>query len=119
MIVNYSFEVSHLHVIPNMNGLENVIQKVSWNLIGTTIDVDGKEHRFEHSQTTTIKFNEAVSFISANDITLEVVQGWVYEIENKRQRNIDWLKTNIIDVRLDEKINPTKPKVVKPFWEQQ
>jgi len=119
MIVNYTFKVSDWHLIPHINGLDNVIEKVNWSLIGTTVDANGNTYVYDHPQTTTIKLNDSVPFISANELTPEIIQNWVYEIENKKQRNIEWLKANIIYKRLDEKLNPAIAKIVKPFWEQQ
>jgi hypothetical protein len=119
MIVNYTFKVSNWHLIPHINGLDNVIERVSWVLIGETFDSNGNKYTYEHPQTTTIKFDSDVPFISANELTPEIIQDWVFTIENKKQRDIDWLKTNIIYKRLDEKINPAISKIVKPFWEQQ
>lgn len=117
MIVNYTFKVSDWHLIPHINGLDNVIEKVNWVLIGETTDANGKTYVYEHPQTTTIKFNESNSFISAHELTPEIIQSWVFEIENRKQRNIDWIKTNIIYKRLDEQVNPAIAKIVKPFWE--
>lgn len=119
MMVTYTFKVSDWHLIPHINGLDNVIEKVNWSLIGTTVDANGNTHVYDHPQTTTIKLDDNIPFIPANELTPEIIQGWVYEIENKKQRNIDWLKANIIEKRLDEKINPAIAKIVKPFWEQQ
>jgi hypothetical protein len=119
MIVNYTFKVSDWHLIPHINGLDNVIEKVNWSLIGTTIDANGNTYVYDHPQTTTIKLNDNIPFIPANELTPEIIQNWVYEIENKKQRNIEWLKANIIYKRLDEKLNPAIAKIVKPFWEQQ
>jgi hypothetical protein len=117
MIVNYTFKITHWHLIPHINGLDNVIQKVHWAIIGETTDANGKNHVWEHSQTTTIKFDETSDFISANELTPAIVESWVFEIENKKQRDIEWIKQNIIYKRLDEKTNPSIGKFVKPFWE--
>ena len=119
MIVNYTFKVSDWLLIPHINGLDNVIEKVNWVLIGETLDTNGNKYTYEHFQTTTIKFDADVAFIPANQLTPDIIQNWVFTIENKKQRNIDWLKANIIYKRLDEKINPAIAKIVKPFWEQQ
>ena len=104
MIVNYTFKVSDWHLIPHINGLDNVIEKVNWVLIGETLDTNGNKYTYEHFQTTTIKFDADVAFIPANQLTPDIIQNWVFTIENKKQRNIDWLKANIIYKRLDEKI---------------
>ena len=117
MIVNYTFKVTDWHLIPHINGLDNVIEKVNWVLIGETTDSLGRRYLYDHTQTTTIKFDDNVVFIPAQELTPEIIQGWVFEIENKKQRNIDWIKENIIYKRLDEKVNPAIAKIVKPFWE--
>lgn len=119
MVVTYTFKVSDWHLIPHINGLDNVIEKVNWALIGETVDSNGNRHVYEHPQTTTIKFDKDAPFISANELTPDIIREWVFTIENKKQRDINWIKNNIIDKRLDEKINPTIAKIVKPFWEQQ
>ena len=48
MIVNYTFKVSDWHLIPHINGLDNVIEKVNWVLIGETLDSNGNKYTYEH-----------------------------------------------------------------------
>lgn len=117
MIVDYIFKVQEWHLIPHLNGKDNIIEKVNWSLSGSTTDNYGNTYIYEHSQTTTIILNEQSLFIDANDLTNEIIQNWVYEIENNKKRNIDWIKINIIYKRLDDRINPAVAKIVKPFWE--
>ena len=119
MDINYEFKITDLHVVPQAGELTNVVKRVSWQIIGTTTDVNGKQHTYTHYQATTIKLDSQNTFIQSEELTEETVLGWVLAIENQRFRNIDWIKQNMIYKRLDEMINPTLEKMVKPFWEQQ
>lgn len=119
MIVEYVFKVNAWHLIPHLNGKDNIIEKVNWSLSGITVDSNGNTYIYEHLQTTTIKLEEQSVFINANDLTNEIIQKWVFDIENNKKRNIDWIKINIIYERLDKQLNPAISKIVKPFWERE
>lgn len=119
MDINYEFKITDLHVVPQVGELTNVVKRVSWQITGTTTDTAGKDYSYTHYQATTIKLNPESTFIQSGELTEETVKGWVLAIENQRFRNIDWIKQNMIYKRLDEMVNPTLEKTVKPFWEQQ
>lgn len=118
MNVTYTWTIDNFHVIPHLDGLDNIIQRVSWALIGTTVGTDEKTYEYRYDATTTIKLDSSASFIPAGELNPDIIQEWVFNIENKKQRNIDWIKTNIIEKRLDEQFNPAIAKITKPFWEQ-
>jgi len=116
MIVNYNFMVTNLHVAPTFEGKSQVILKVSWAIVGTTIDDAGVKHEEIYNATTTIKPDVAPGeFIAFEQLTAQILQNWVEISENRKKRNIAWLKANMIDKRLEDKVNP-KEILIKPTW---
>lgn len=118
MTIDYTFKIINLHVIPNFNGNANIIKQVSWAIIGTYTDAEGKVYTYQHDQATTFKLNEEQTFIPSDQLDAATVQGWVEAIENTKFRNIQWLKDNIVQVRINDMVSLSTPKIVKPFWEQ-
>ena len=118
MVVNYYFILDDLHVAPSQDGNTQVIVRVAWFLVGTTIDDTGTMHEERYSATTTIKPDTAPgAFIPFEELTPQILQNWVEITENKKKRNMDWLKANMIEKRLADKVNP-KVILVKPSFLQ-
>jgi hypothetical protein len=118
MDVNYNFILDDLHVAPTLEGNSQVILKISWFIIGTAIDAAGNMHEERYSATTTIKPDVAPGeFIPFEQLTPQVLQSWVEISENRKKRDIAWIKANMIDKRLEDKVNP-KVVLIKPTWLQ-
>ena len=118
MVVNYNYILDDLHVAPSQDGYSQVIVRVAWFLVGTTIDESGNMHEERYSATTTIKPDTAPGdFINFEQLTPQILQNWVEINENKKKRNMDWLKANMIDKRLADKVNP-KVVFIKPSFLQ-
>jgi hypothetical protein len=118
MDVNYNFVLDNLHVAPKLDDKSQVILKVSWFIVGTTIDALGQMHEEKYSSTTTIKPDVAPGeFIPFEQLTAQTLQEWVEISENRKKRNMAWIKANMIDKRLEDKVNP-KEVLIKPTWLQ-
>ena len=119
MNVVYTFKITSLHVIPELDGLTNVVKRVSWEIMGEYVSPEGTVIHQPFHGTTTIKLNSEVPFLESGELNEDIVKSWVEEIENKKQRNLEWIKVNEINRRILEKIDVSTPIIVKPFWEQQ
>lgn len=118
MVVNYNFILDDLHVAPTLEGHSQVVLKISWFLVGTAVDSAGQMHEERYSATTTIKPDVAPGeFIAFEQLTAQTLQEWVEISENKKKRNIAWIKANMIDKRLEDKVTP-KVVLIKPTWLQ-
>jgi hypothetical protein len=118
MDVNYNFILDDLHVAPSLDGHSQVIVRISWFLIGTAVDALGQMHEERYASTTTIKSDVAPGdFIPFEELTPQILQSWVEISENRKKRNMAWLKANIIDKRLADKVTP-KVVLIKPTWLQ-
>lgn len=118
MVVNYNFILDDLHVAPTLEGHSQVVLKISWFLVGTAVDAAGNMHEERYSATTTIKPDVAPGeFIAFEQLTPQVLQSWVEISENRKKRNMAWIKANMIDKRLEDKVNP-KVVLIKPTWLQ-
>lgn len=118
MVVNYNFILDDLHVAPMLEGHSQVVLKISWFLVGTAVDAAGQMHEERYAATTTIKPDVAPGeFIAFEQLTAQTLQEWVEISENKKKRNIAWIKANMIDKRLEDKVTP-KVVLIKPTWLQ-
>jgi hypothetical protein len=118
MDVNYNFILDDLHVAPSLDGHSQVIVRISWFLVGTAVDASGQMHEERYASTTTIKSDVAPGdFIPFEELTPQILQSWVEISENRKKRNMAWLKANIIDKRLADKVTP-KVVLIKPTWLQ-
>ena len=118
MVVNYNFILDDLHVAPSLEGHSQVVLKISWFLVGTAVDAAGQMHEERYAATTTIKPDVAPGeFIAFEQLTAQTLQEWVEISENRKKRNMAWIKANMIDKRLEDKVTP-KVVLIKPTWLQ-
>ena len=107
MDINYTFKISDLFVAPLASGQTNVVVKASWELIGKYVAPDGKEYSYIHTSTTVLPaYEEGSPFTAFENLTPEIVQSWIEVKENAKKRDINWIKNNLIAVRIDEQVNP-------------
>jgi hypothetical protein len=107
MDINYTWKIADLFVAPTASGQTNVVLKASWELIGTHIALDGAEYSYTYTSTTVLQpYEQGAPFTSFQDLTPELVWSWVQAKENTKKRDINWIKNNLIAVRIDEKVNP-------------
>ena len=104
------------------NGIkENVVTRVSWQLIGKYTDpITKQEHFSSVEDVTTLKFVDAAGYIPFQNLTEQDIITWVENRENQRTRNIEWRKGKVLEL-LKEKVNPTNVTVTEEQlpWIQQ
>jgi hypothetical protein len=106
MNINYTWEFSHLHVLPSLNNQSNVVSKVAFELHGEYIDENGNSFKDLWSGVTLIEFDANSSFLPLEQLNQEIVEKWVQDSENKKQRNVEWLKNKVLS-RIQERVNPS------------
>lgn len=120
--VEFSIKIQRLQVNPNHDTQENVVTRVSWQLVAKYVDpVTGQEHIATYDDTTTIKLVDAAGYIPFENLSESDIISWVEARENQRTRNIEWRKQNVFKL-LQEKIVPTNVTVhedVLPWVQQQ
>lgn len=104
--INYSWFISHVNYIPSHEGKDNVVARVHASLTGEYLHDDGKVYTDDILFTTVIKYDDtAGTFIPYDQLTPEILQSWLENAENRKQRNIAWSK-NKLALKLDKKIYP-------------
>ena len=120
--VEFSIKVLRMQVNPNHDTQENVVTRVTWQLVAKYVDpVTGQEHIATYDDTTTIKLVDAAGYIPFENLSESDIISWVEARENQRTRNIDWRKQNVFKL-LQEKVVPTNVTVhedVLPWVQQQ
>jgi hypothetical protein len=114
MNINYTWEFTHFHVVPSLHNQTNVVTKIAFTLHGEYTNELGQSFREFWSGATLIEYNENSSYITLDQITYDMAVIWVEAAENKKQRNVDWIKAKVAS-RLQEKINPTLLVITPPF----
>jgi uncharacterized coiled-coil protein SlyX len=114
MNINYTWEISHFHVVPSLNNQSNVVTKIAFELHGEYVDENNNSFKELWSGVTLIEFDENSNFITLEEINQEIAEKWVQDSENKKQRNVDWLK-NKVKSRLEERVNPTLIVITPSF----
>lgn len=115
--IKYTWELTQFHVVPSLNNQSNVVTKIGFTLHGEYIDENGTSFKEFWTGTTLIEFNENASFTPYDKLTQEIVEKWVIDSENKKQRNVDWIK-NKVRTRLQEKVEPTLVVINSPFGQK-
>ena len=119
--VEFSIKIQRLQVNPNHGVKENVVTRVSWQLVAKYTDpVTGQEHIATYDDTTTIKLVDAAGYIPFENLSESDIITWVEARENQRTRNMDWRKQNVFKL-LQEKIVPTNVTIAEDTlpWVQQ
>jgi hypothetical protein len=109
--VEFSVKIQRLQVNPDNGYKENVVTRVSWQLVAKYTDpVTGQEHIATYDDTTTLKFIDAAGYIPFENLSEPDLVTWVEARENQRTRNMEWRKQNIFKI-LQEKVKPTNVTV--------
>jgi hypothetical protein len=119
--VEFSIKIQKLQVNPNHDTQENVVTRVSWQLVAKYVDpITGQEHIATCDDTTTLKFVDAAGYIPFENLSESDLVGWIETRENQRTRNIEWRKQNVFKL-LQEKVVPTNVTVNEDVlpWVQQ
>ena len=119
--VEFSIKIQKLQVNPNHDTQENVVTRVSWQLVAKYVDpVTKQEYVSTLDDTTTIKLVDAAGYIPFENLSESDLVGWIEARENQRTRNIEWRKQNVFKL-LQEKVVPTNVTVNEDVlpWVQQ
>ena len=114
MEINYTWEINQFHIVPSLSNQNNVVTKISITCHGEHIDNLGRSFKELWSGSTLIELNENDTFIPFDQITQQNAEKWLQDSENKKQRNVDWIKAKVAS-RLQEKVNPTLIVINSPF----
>jgi hypothetical protein len=97
MANNYHWEIETMDVIPNLNDLTYVVDRIGWKYHGTDLETNNTAH-----VGWSTKLNEATGseFISYSELTPSIVEGWLENI-----LDINDLKT-MVDAKIELKNNP-------------
>lgn len=112
--IKYTWELSHFHVVPSKNNQDNVVTKIAFTLHGEYIDENGTSFKEFWTGATLIEMDETSIFTPLDQVTKEMAEKWVEASENKKQRNVEWIKNKVL-TRLQEKVTPTIVVMTPPF----
>ena len=79
-MINYNWNFNPLTCYTHQDGYDDVVMTVHWQFIGTSgsIDGSGSQYTAQSIGTQTFTFDPTTgSFVPYNDLTKEIVQGWV------------------------------------------
>ena len=105
--VEFFMKIQRMQVNPNHDTQENVVTRVSWQLVAKYVDpVTKEEFMATLDDCTTIKLVDAAGYIPFENLTEQDLVGWVEARENQRTRNIEYRKQKVFAL-LQEKVVPT------------
>lgn len=106
MANTYTWAINALDVYPNQDSLTDVVYNIHWGLTASTSvnDEEGYDHEYTASSigTQVVAAPDADSFTAFEDLTQEIVEGWL----EASDLDVDAIKTGL-DAQLIEKITPT------------
>ena len=78
MAISYMWEINPLECYPTSSSEIDVVFIAHWQLLATEV-VDDKTYTASTRGATSIPMHSGDEFVPFNDLTLELVQGWVEE----------------------------------------
>ena len=78
-MINYSWNFNPLTCYTHQDGYDDVVMTVHWQFIGTSGSIDGSGSQYSERiiGTESFVFNPSGSFTPFDQLTKEIVQGWV------------------------------------------
>ena len=119
--VEFFMKIQRMQVNPNHDTQENVVTRVSWQLVAKYVDPVTKEEFIATlDDCTTIKLVDAAGYVPFENLTEQDLVGWVEARENQRTRNIEYRKQKVFAL-LQEKVVPTNVTIHEQTlpWVQQ
>ena len=112
MANTYTWQINALDTNPTQGDLTNVVYNIHWELIATSdqTDSDGNAYTADSIGTQTIAAPSSGSFTAFEDLTQEIVEGW---LENS-DLDIQAIKTNL-NSQITEAITPTSVTKLAPW----
>jgi hypothetical protein len=113
MTNTYSWAINALDTYPIKDSLSDVVYNIHWSMIATSdqTDVNGNPYTASSIGTQIVTVPDADGFIAFDDLTQEIVEGWLEASE----LDVDSIKANL-DAQIEEKITPKSVTRVIP-WE--
>jgi hypothetical protein len=75
-MITYKLQITSLECIPSLDQLTNVVERVYWSYTAT--QDDGQTHTL--TGTTQVPIVDREKFIAYEQLTSEVVEGWVNQL---------------------------------------
>jgi hypothetical protein len=102
--INYEWGFNPLQSYPTSSGQNDVVFMVHWQLYGTTGSIeDGTYYSGGVIGVQPVEYNSGSDFISFNDLTKDIVYGWV--TASMGQEKVDSYYENIKN-QIQDKITP-------------
>ena len=104
MANTYSWQINALDTYPSKENLNDVVYNIHWSLIATSDQTgsDGNAYTANFIGTQTIAAPDANNYTAFEDLTQEIVEGWL----EASDLDVDAIKASL-DAMIDESITPT------------
>ena len=78
---DFSWDIRKMEVVPSENGMTNIVKYIHWTY-NATATINGVEYKTYYSDITTLPTPTNPSFVQYEDLTPEIVYGWLDEFVN-------------------------------------
>jgi hypothetical protein len=104
MANTYNWQINALDTNPTQGDLTDVVYNIHWTLTATSeqVDSEGNAYTAESIGTQSISNPEGESFTAFEDLTQEIVEGWLESSE----LDVEAIKSSL-DYQITEAITPT------------
>jgi hypothetical protein len=96
----FSWDIKHFDVVPNANGMENVITRIHWEYKGSYTDNNGTPYSQLIYGVADINAPDPMSFVPFSQISFEQATNWLHKVLNVPDLQ------NTITVLMNNRINP-------------
>lgn len=109
MANTYTWTISSIEVINELNGYEKVVYNVHWRIHAT--DESGTYHAERYGETSVAPYTPGEPFIPFNELTLEILSGWVIQTDPDRYNEV----ISALDADIQAQISPTVTRLSPPW----
>ena len=104
MANTYSWQINALDTYPSQENFTDVVYNIHWGLTATSDqnDADGNAYAANFIGTQTVAVPDANDYTAFNDLTQEIVEGWL----EASDLDVDVIKASL-DAQITENITPT------------
>jgi hypothetical protein len=81
VVPEFRWSVSRMEVVPSLNGLSNIVKNIHWVYYGN-VEINGKKYSSYYSDITTLPPPVGDSFLPYENLTPEIVYGWLDSMAN-------------------------------------
>jgi hypothetical protein len=114
MAITYNWTINPLECYPTSLGETDVVFTAHWQLHATET-VDDKTYNVTSIGTAPIPLQSGSAFIPFNELTLDIVQGWVEEALGEER--VEAMKVGLAQ-QIENKINPPVITLTSPWLAQ-